>query len=82
MSKTNIPVRMVNEDGNAFAILGRCRRAMCDHHQLNLWDEFYKEATSGDYNKLLATVCDYFDVDPSEDDEDDLQERIDENSED
>jgi len=72
MSKTNIPVKMVGEDGNAFAILGRCRRAMCDHHKMTLWKEFYAKATSGDYNNLLATVCEYFDVDPDKDEEDDF----------
>ena len=63
MAKTEIKVKMVGEDGNAFAILGRCRQALARARRLDLWNEFYKEATSADYNHLLATVCDYFEVD-------------------
>jgi hypothetical protein len=36
--------------------LARARR-------LDLWNEFHKEATAGDYHHLLTTVCDYFKVD-------------------
>ena len=63
MAKTEIKVKMVGEDGNAFAILGRCRQALARARRLDLWAEFHKEATSADYNHLLATVCDYFEVD-------------------
>ena len=38
-----------------------------------MWNEFHKEATSGDYNHLLATIMDWFDVDlDEEEDEDDF----------
>ena len=63
MAKTDIKVKLVGEDGNAFAILGRCRQALVRARRLDLWNEFHKEATSGDYNHLLTTVCDYFEVD-------------------
>ena len=63
MAKTDIKVKLVGEDGNAFAILGRCRQALARARRFDLWDEFHKEATSADYNHLLATVCDYFEVD-------------------
>ena len=69
MVKTDIKVKLVGEDGNAFAILGRCRQALARARRLNLWNEFHKEATSGDYNHLLATVCDYFVVDADEDED-------------
>ena len=56
-------VKMVGEDGNAFAILGRCfkaaRRAGWTEEQRN---KFQKEATSRDYNHLLKTVMEYFEV--------------------
>ena len=52
-----VKVRLVGEDGNAFSILGRVsgamRRAGVDRKEI---DEFIAEATSGDYNHLLATV--------------------------
>ena len=70
MAKTDIKVKLVGEDGNAFAILGRCRQALARARRLDLWNEFHKEATSGDYNHLLTTVCDYFEVDADEDDDD------------
>jgi hypothetical protein len=53
-------VKLVGEDGNAFAILGRCKRA-AEGSTID-FKAFYKEATSGDYAHLLATVADYFEV--------------------
>ena len=51
-----IEVRLVGEDGNAYAILGRVlralRRAGIPREER---DEFTKEATSGDYDHLLQT---------------------------
>ena len=73
MAKTEIKVKMVGEDGNAFAILGRCRQALAKARRLDLWDEFHKEATSADYNHLLATVCDYFEVDYFGEEEEDCE---------
>ena len=52
--------KLVGEDGNAFAILGRIEREM---HRAR-WtkeeiDVFQKEATSGDYDHLLQTAIRY-----------------------
>lgn len=59
----DITVQLVGLDGNAFSILGRCRAAMKRAHlpesEIN---EFTKEAVSGDYNHLLATCCEWFNV--------------------
>ncbi len=60
---TDIKLTLVGEDGNAFAILGRARAALRRARRMDLWDAFHKEATSGDYNNLLATCMRYFDVD-------------------
>lgn len=51
-----IRVQLINEDGNAFVILSKVSSAMqrariSDSER----DQFYKEATSGDYNHLLRT---------------------------
>ncbi len=62
MSKTGITLNLQNVSGNTFAILGVCRRAMERAGKRELWDKFHKEATSGDYNNLLCTVSDWFDV--------------------
>lgn len=60
---SDITVQLVGKDGNAFNILGICRRAMkqagLSESEIN---EFTKEATSGDYNKLLATCVEWFNV--------------------
>lgn len=56
-------VRLVGEDGNAFFILGKVRQALqkvgaTKEEQ----DNFMAEATSGDYNHLLATAMAWVDV--------------------
>jgi hypothetical protein len=57
MSKYDIEVNLVGEDGNAFAILGRCTKAMRRGGvPKSDIDTFLKEATSGDYDHLLQTV--------------------------
>lgn len=56
-------VKLVGTDGNAFALLGRCkeagRKAKYTPEQLSA---FQKEAMSGNYDHLLATCCDWFEV--------------------
>lgn len=69
MSKTGITLNLQNVSGNAFAILGVCRRAMERAGKRELWDAFHKEATSGDYNNLLCTVSDWFEVTFGEDED-------------
>jgi hypothetical protein len=56
-------VHVVLGDGNAFAILGACRRAArragwSDDE----WSAFQDEATRDDYDHLLLTVMGRFDV--------------------
>ena len=70
MAKTNIKVRIVGADGNVFNLLGICRSALGRAGKIELWDEFYKEATSGDYNHALATITDWFIVCSVDEDED------------
>ena len=60
---TNIKLKMVGEDGNAFAIMGRARQALRRNGRADLIEAFTKECTSGDYNNLLATCMKYFDCD-------------------
>lgn len=62
-------VKLIGEDGNAFAILGRCKRASKNVWTKEQWNAFHKEATSDDYQHLLRTVVAYFDQ--LEDDEND-----------
>lgn len=58
-----IEVKLVGEDGNAFAILGRVKRELKRHGvSQQLQEAFMAEATSGDYNHLLATCMDWVTV--------------------
>jgi hypothetical protein len=59
----DITVRLTGEDGNAFNILGICLRAM-RRAGLNQKerDAFQAEAISGNYDHLLATCIEWFEV--------------------
>lgn len=58
-----IHVQLVELDGNAFSIIGRCLTAM---RKAGLSKEerevFRKEATNGDYDHLLATCMKWFNI--------------------
>lgn len=52
-----IEVRLVGEDGNAFAIMGRVASALKDAGiPKEEIDAYYSESTSGDYDNLLRTA--------------------------
>lgn len=53
-------LQLTGRDGNAFSILGAAQR-VARKNKMN-WDAIMKEATSGDYDHLLRTMCKYFDV--------------------
>ena len=59
MAKTDVQVKLVGEDGNAFAIMGRVRRALIDNGHHDLAEEYMKQAVEGDYNHLLAVTLEY-----------------------
>ena len=63
MPESKPKLQLVGQDGNAFFILARARQAA----KKAGWpkekiEEFTQKAQSGDYNNLLATCMDYFDV--------------------
>ena len=60
-SKCKPKVRLVGEDGNAFAILGRVSKALRQAGQGDKVKEMTDKATSGDYDHLLTTVLEYVD---------------------
>lgn len=60
---TNAIVKLSGEDGNAFVLLGRVRRAILASDHPELADAFILEATSGEYYHLLATCLRYVTVD-------------------
>lgn len=51
--------RLVGEDGNAFAIMGRVRRALIGAGLKQEAEDYIKHATSGDYDNLLAVSMKY-----------------------
>jgi hypothetical protein len=59
MAYTNAVVKMVGEDGNAFAVMTRVNRALRRSGREDLIDSFVEDATSGDYNHLLQAVSKY-----------------------
>ena len=64
MKSQNKPVvKLIGKDGNAFAIIGECRRAA---RKAGFTSEeisdIVSEMTSGDYNHLLVTAMTYFKV--------------------
>ena len=56
-------MRLAGENGNAFCILGKCLSAM---RHANIpkeeQDEFYRQATASDYNHLVITCMEWFNV--------------------
>jgi hypothetical protein len=61
--RTKPTVKLIGLDGNAFSILGRVkqalRRAGADKEYI---DQYLSEATSGDYDHLLAVSMGYVEV--------------------
>jgi len=53
----DVEVQLSGEDGNAFMLIGKTRRALKRH---GVGDEeieqFSTEATSGDYDNVIATI--------------------------
>lgn len=59
---TDAVVQLAGEDGNAFAILGRVKRAIMRSNHPELAEAFIKKATAGDYDHLLCTCMLYVTV--------------------
>ena len=62
MPKTDIKVKLVGKDGNAFAIMGSISNALRKEGHGDLVKEFQTEAMSGDYDHLLQTAMNYVEV--------------------
>ena len=56
-------VKLVGTDGNAFALLAKCRVAgRKAGYTTEQVEAFTKEATAGDYDHLLQICCTWFEV--------------------
>jgi hypothetical protein len=61
--KTDVKVKLIGQDGNAFYILGSVIKALKRAgYDRDFIQQFQDEATSGDYNHLLQTVMEYVDI--------------------
>lgn len=58
----DVKVELSGQDGNAFLVLGRVRRALHNAGYEREAEQFIQEATSGDYEHLLATCMEWVDV--------------------
>jgi len=69
-SESKPKVKLVGEDGNAFAILGRVikalKRAGYTEEEIK---QYRKDATSGDYDHLLAVTLEWVDEAGDEEEE-------------
>jgi hypothetical protein len=62
-SITGVTVKLIGEDGNAFSILGRVHAAMRDAGvPAEVIEQYRDDATSGDYDHLLAVTMEYVEV--------------------
>ena len=60
---TNVTVRLVGTDGNAFALLGKVRQALRRAgYDAGFIEWFTKEAMAGNYDELLACIMRYVNV--------------------
>jgi len=62
MAKTDVVVKLIGEDGNAFAILGKVEKALKRAGYPELAEEYFQKATAGDYDHLLRTTMEYVEV--------------------
>ena len=60
---TDVRVKLIGEDGNAFNILGKVSKALRDAgYDQAFIDGYMEQATSGDYDHLLMTTMIYVEV--------------------
>ena len=58
---TNLKLKLVGEDGNAFMIMARARQLLRRNGRADLIERFTRECTSGGYGTRLARCPRYAD---------------------
>ena len=53
---SDVTVKLVGEDGNAFSIMSRVRTALIESGYSDHVDEYLEQAKSGDYDNLLRVT--------------------------
>ena len=60
---TNVKVKLIGTDGNAFNLIGKTRSALrMAGYDNEFIERFTTEATSGNYMNLIATISKYVDI--------------------
>lgn len=62
MPKTNIKLKLIGEDGSPWVIMTKVKKALIEAGHSELVKPYIKEATSGDYDKLIQVTMDYVEV--------------------
>ena len=63
VGKTKPEIMISGNDGNAFSIMGRVKRALRKTgHTAEEIDQYIDDATSGDYGHLLAVTAEWADI--------------------
>jgi len=62
MDKQKPKVSLIGKDENAFAVLGEVSKALRKAGMDKEAEQFFKEATKGDYDHLLRTAMKYVDI--------------------
>lgn len=63
MEREKPKVKLINEDGNAFSIMGKVTKVLKKSgFKSEYIDQYKKEAMSGDYNNLLLVTMEYVDI--------------------
>ena len=60
--KTGVKVKLIGEDGNVFAIMGKVSKALKKAGHYDLANEYLYKAKSGYYDNLLAVTLEYVEV--------------------
>ena len=58
--QNKVELKLIGVDGNAFMLLAKARRVALANGMD--WEKIEKEATGGDYDHLLQTLMEYFEV--------------------
>ena len=62
-AETKPTVKLIGQDGNAFSIMGRVKKALMQAGADKEYvDKYLKESTVGDYSYLLTVSMEYVDV--------------------
>jgi hypothetical protein len=55
-TRTDVRVKLSEEDGNAFYIIGKVSKALREAGHAELVAQYQREATAGDYDNLLQVT--------------------------